>query len=320
MNTQIMKRYFYVLVALFSVLLSVPAHAERTVTYYHTDVLGSIVAATDEGGDVVWRKTYDPYGNEVIEPGESNQNNVNGDLEVQTYTGKPYDEETGLVYLSQRYYDPQIRRFMGIDPVGFRVDTPVSFNRYAYANNNPYKFVDPDGRAANLAVQGGYLGARRTITPAINYMLRYFTGVGSLGATIYNITHDDEFVASQPPLISGTHSATGGPGLEPDDEDDIGNNRYENPGHHDPSGRGPNSYNSSKSVLPRNHEKLWGQSRLGADGNRWTKVGRGRKAVYHRFQNDGNGNWHWNGSTNGVTKNGSLRAVKLDDVPIGVRR
>ena len=220
MNTQILKRYFYVLVALFSVLLSVPAHAERTVTYYHTDVLGSIVAATDEGGDVVWRKTYDPYGNEVIETGESSQNNVNGDLEVQTYTGKPYDEETGLVYLNQRYYDPQIRRFMGIDPVGFRVDTPVSFNRYAYANNNPYKFVDPDGRAANLAMQGGYLGARGTITPAINYMLRYFIGVGSLGATIYNITHDDEFVASQPPLISGTHSATGGPGLEPDDEGD----------------------------------------------------------------------------------------------------
>ena len=140
MNTQILKRYFYVLVTLFSVLLSVSAHAERTVTYYHTDVLGSIVAATDEGGDVVWRKTYDPYGNEVTERPDGEE------VEHQAYTGKPYDDETGLVYLNQRYYDPQIRRFMGIDPVGFTPSSPTSFNRYAYANNNPYKYTDPDGR------------------------------------------------------------------------------------------------------------------------------------------------------------------------------
>ncbi len=35
---------------------------------------------------------------------------------------------------------------MGIDPVGFQEDNIHSFNRYAYANDNPYRFVDPDGR------------------------------------------------------------------------------------------------------------------------------------------------------------------------------
>ena len=33
--------------------------------------------------------------------------------------------------------------------------------------------------------------------------------------------------------------------------------KYENPGHHDPKGGGPNPYNSEKSVLPENHEELW---------------------------------------------------------------
>jgi HNH endonuclease len=37
---------------------------------------------------------------------------------------------------------------MGIDPVGFQEDNVHSFNRYAYANNNPYRYIDPDGRAA----------------------------------------------------------------------------------------------------------------------------------------------------------------------------
>jgi hypothetical protein len=39
---------------------------------------------------------------------------------------------------------------MGIDPVGVDENNVHSHNRYAYANNNPYKFVNPDGRDAVL--------------------------------------------------------------------------------------------------------------------------------------------------------------------------
>jgi uncharacterized protein RhaS with RHS repeats len=48
--------------------------------------------------------------------------------------------------MQQRYYDPVVGRFYSNDPVGFTPSNPMMFNRYAYANNNPYKFVDPDGR------------------------------------------------------------------------------------------------------------------------------------------------------------------------------
>ncbi len=49
--------------------------------------------------------------------------------------------------MQQRYYDPVIGRFYSNDPVGFSSSNPMMFNRYAYANNNPYKYVDPDGQA-----------------------------------------------------------------------------------------------------------------------------------------------------------------------------
>ena len=45
--------------------------------------------------------------------------------------------------MDARYYDPLIGRFYSNDPVGFR--DVHSFNRYAYANNSPYKYVDPNG-------------------------------------------------------------------------------------------------------------------------------------------------------------------------------
>ncbi len=51
--------------------------------------------------------------------------------------------------MQQRYMDPALGRFMSNDPIDFR--DVHSFNRYVYANNNPYKYVDPDGRIASIA-------------------------------------------------------------------------------------------------------------------------------------------------------------------------
>ncbi|WP_227552108.1 hypothetical protein [Acinetobacter baumannii] len=83
---------------------------------------------------------------------------------------------------------------------------------------------------------------------------------------------------------------------------------YENPGHHDPKGGNQIGYNKTKSVLPDNHKTLWDNSIVASDGNRWAVEVINGKKVYHRFQNDGNGNFHWNGSTNGITASGVDRS------------
>ncbi|TQV68228.1 hypothetical protein FKG94_23290 [Exilibacterium tricleocarpae] len=117
------------------------AQAERTTTYYHTDALGSVVAASDETGALLWRKSYRPYGEKVTD-GE-------GSLQSLSFTGKLHDEVSGLTYMGARYYDPEMGRFMGLDPagvLGYLESNPKLFNRYAYGNNNPYRYVDPDGR------------------------------------------------------------------------------------------------------------------------------------------------------------------------------
>ncbi len=118
-------------------LLSLKAQAVEEVIYYHNDALGSPIAATDQEGRVVWRKSYAPYG-QPIDPAAPNE---------LGYTGKFQEPGLGIQDFGARWYDPRIGRFLAIDPLGFDPQNPQSFNRYAYANNNPYGFVDPDGNS-----------------------------------------------------------------------------------------------------------------------------------------------------------------------------
>lgn len=127
------------IVTTIALMFAITAHAEfeERITYYHTDMLGSPVATTDEAGEILWQERYQPYGEKDLnEPAPENKIG---------YTGHR-DEDYGLVYMQARYYDPEIGRFMAIDPVGFMETNFQSFNRYAYANNNPNANVDPDGK------------------------------------------------------------------------------------------------------------------------------------------------------------------------------
>jgi RHS repeat-associated protein len=65
------------------------------------------------------------------------------------FQGQRLDEETGLYYFKNRYYDPVHGRFISRDPEGM-VDGP---NLYAFVNNNPVNFVDPLGLMAGVAAR-----------------------------------------------------------------------------------------------------------------------------------------------------------------------
>lgn len=48
--------------------------------------------------------------------------------------------------MQARYYDPQLGRFLSTDPVDPDPQTESNFNRYEYADDNPYGKYDPIGR------------------------------------------------------------------------------------------------------------------------------------------------------------------------------
>ena len=125
-------------------LAPVDARAQEEAVYYHTDAIGSVRMVTDASGAVVARYDYLPFG----EPWPATPPNPNPD--VRQFTGKGRDTETGLDYFGARYYASQTGRFTTVDPV-LDIDQalvdPQRWNRYTYVRNNPFRYVDPDGRA-----------------------------------------------------------------------------------------------------------------------------------------------------------------------------
>jgi RHS repeat-associated protein len=91
---------------------------------------------TVDGTGAVTRRRTDPYGNPrgtapAAWPGDHG------------FLDKPVDD-TGLVAIGARYYDPATGRFASVDPVMDLTD-PQQWHGYTYANNNPITYTDPTG-------------------------------------------------------------------------------------------------------------------------------------------------------------------------------
>jgi len=99
---------------------------------------------------VVWRESYRPYGERLVNSASAKDNDV-------WFTSRRQDS-TGLVYMGARYYDAVAGRFVSTDPKAFDEANALSFGRYTYANDNPYKFVDPNGRSAVIVAEGVAVG------------------------------------------------------------------------------------------------------------------------------------------------------------------
>jgi RHS repeat-associated protein len=116
-----------------------------------TDHVGSVRLVVKDG-TVVAAFDYFPYGElQRVQRSDCNMDYL--------YSGKEFDEETGLYNFHARLYDPSIGRFYQADPKA------QYFNPYLYVGNSPVSLIDPDGEEAitiaiaiGLSIVGAYLG------------------------------------------------------------------------------------------------------------------------------------------------------------------
>ena len=158
--------------------------SSNIVYYYLNDHLGSAAVLVDASGNIKDTYKYKPFG-------ESNGTQVNVGQSYR-YTGKPMDEEMDMdwYYYGARYYDPEIGRFLSVDPAGGKYP---SWSPYAYCLNNPMRLVDPDGRRSLLPPSGAFarlnwlgemmFGPPRSLTFDTEKPKQYLTN-GSTGLSI----------------------------------------------------------------------------------------------------------------------------------------
>ncbi|WP_198299610.1 DNRLRE domain-containing protein [Tumebacillus avium] len=164
--------------------------AVYTTYYYHLNERGDVIAVTDDSNNYVAQYTYDAWGNIVAQSGSF------ADENPYRYGSYRYDVESGLYYLTARYYNPQYGTFLSLDPQAGEMTDPLTHNGYLYGANNPVSFIDPDGEFFFLAVF-----AIPAIVEAVAAMI-YFTALTA--AVIWTATNP----VKVPTLHSSSTDAT----------------------------------------------------------------------------------------------------------------
>jgi RHS repeat-associated protein len=131
------------LLALAILVPSVASAQSEQVYYYYEDATGSVRMITDATGQAIEWHDYQPFGEETLNNPQT--------PEPRLYSAKERDSETNYDYSMARYYAGINGRFTTVDPVHVAGDlsNPQTWNGYAYALNNPLRYVDLNGQAGD---------------------------------------------------------------------------------------------------------------------------------------------------------------------------
>ena len=134
--------------------------------FYVRNLQNDIIALIDEDGNTVVNYTYDSWG-KILSITGSLKDTV-GQQNPFRYRGYYYDKETGMYYLKNRYYDPELRRFISSDAVTTLIastETLHNRNLYTYCNQNPLTRSDGNGHLWTVAagIIGGVISLGRQL-------------------------------------------------------------------------------------------------------------------------------------------------------------
>jgi RHS repeat-associated protein len=115
-----------------------------TVYTYVQNLQGDIAGILDSNGNLVVKYEYDAWGKQLLTEGLLA--NVLGRDNPFRYRGYVYDEETGIYYLFNRYYSPEMERWINADRVISGTGGGVLGNNvFAYCINSPINMSDATG-------------------------------------------------------------------------------------------------------------------------------------------------------------------------------
>lgn len=139
-------------------------NGEWKINYLCRDYLGSVTHEFDQNGALLAERSYDAWGR--LRNPDTHQVYANYELQDQSsfrgYTGHEHLPAFGLINMNARLYDPVLGRFLSPDPYVQDPFASQNYNRYTYAMNNPFMYIDPSGETVIgtiILVGGAIIGA-----------------------------------------------------------------------------------------------------------------------------------------------------------------
>ena len=130
--------------------------------YLHRDRLGSVDTITDGytlaefatlPAMAIEQRSYDIFGKaRTTSGGIITDGKLSSDITPRGFTDHEHLDQSGLVHMNGRVYDPSVGRFLSVDPFIAMPDNGQSINPYSYVMNNPLKFTDPSGYTSQVTM------------------------------------------------------------------------------------------------------------------------------------------------------------------------
>lgn len=167
--------------------------------YFLQDHLGSTIGLVDNEAYLSDSTDYDSFGN-ASNPSFPTR---------YRFTGREFENATGLQYSRARWYDPKVGRFISEDPIGF---AGGDINLYVYVRNQPLIYRDPKGlypggdvlNPGILASLGGLAGSAGGLLGAAASSPAVVAGAGFLGGYAIGY-YPGQWTANHPsnPVVNG---------------------------------------------------------------------------------------------------------------------
>ena len=155
--------------------------------YYICNAQGDVTEIVDSYGDSVAGYQYNAWG--VVSTGGSSRL---AELNPLRYRGYVYDNETGLYYVSSRYYDPALGRWINADnAISGTGGDILGYNMFSYCFNNPVNMSDPTGNwpkwLENTVKVVSVVVAVTAVVATVAAVSAFTAGTGS-AAAVYGAT------------------------------------------------------------------------------------------------------------------------------------
>jgi RHS repeat-associated protein len=118
--------------------------------YLHKDHLGSVTEITDQDGKLVESLSYEAFGKRRNSDWTPATAEITSSVTHHGFTGHEHLDESGLIHMNARLYDPQLGRFISADTIIPSVENVEALNRYSYVFNNPLSLTDSSGNFPDI--------------------------------------------------------------------------------------------------------------------------------------------------------------------------